>query len=89
MKRLLLTTALLAAVGATPAMASLLTREVFDGATLVDTVTSTTGVLNLSTSDANFSEISATVVGVPLVGNPDLSSVTLNVKSANGRGRTS
>ena len=82
MKRFLLTTALLGAVGATPAMASLLTLEVFDGATLVDTVTSTTGVLNLSTSDANFSEISATVVGVPLVGNPDLSSVTLNVKSA-------
>lgn len=64
------------------AKADLLTTEVFDGATLIDTVTSASGSLNLSTTDANFSTISATVVGVPQIANPDLSSVTLNVQSA-------
>lgn len=81
MRKLLLASAFLAAL-TVPGAAQSLHLEVFDGATLVDSITSTTGVFNLNTTDANFSTISVTGVGVPLVANPDLSTVTLDVKSA-------
>jgi PEP-CTERM motif len=82
MKTVLLTTALGALIAAGPALAQQLHLEVFDDGTLVDSVTSTTGTFNLSTTDANFSVITVTGVGVPTVANPDLSTVTLDVKSA-------
>jgi hypothetical protein len=75
-------------LSATPPLAQQLHLEVFDGTTLVDSVTSTTGIINLSTTDTNFSEISFTGVGSPLVSNPDLSTVTLNVKSASAGSHT-
>lgn len=81
MRQLLLGAALLAAA-TVPSAAQSLHVEVFDGATLVDSVTSSSGTFNLSTTDTNFSEISVTGVGAPIVKNPDLSTVTLDVKSA-------
>lgn len=83
MRRLLLATTILAATAA-PAAAASLDIEVFDGATLIDTVTSNSGVANLSTTDANFSSIDVTATGSPVVANPDLSTVELNVLGSGG-----
>lgn len=80
MRQVLLGATLLAA--ATAPGAAALDIEVFDGATLVDSVTSVSGSATLSTTDANFSEIGVVATGVPLLPNADLSTVTLNVKSA-------
>lgn len=80
MRTLLLATTFLAA--ATIPSVAALDIEVFDGATLVDTVTSVSGSAVLSTTDANFSEIGVVATGVPIIPNADLSTVTLNVKSA-------
>lgn len=82
MRSLFLAATILAA--ATIPSAAALDIEVFDGATLVDTVTSVSGSAVLSTTDANFSEIGVVATGVPLLPNADLSTVTLNVKSASG-----
>jgi PEP-CTERM motif len=81
-KMLMMGVATMALLVAQHSVAQQLHIEVFDGASLVDSVTSTTGTVNLSTTDANFSEISFTGVGAPIVADPDLSTVTLNVKSA-------
>jgi hypothetical protein len=88
MKKVLLGTVGAALLAAMPVAAQQLHVEVFDGATLVDSVTASTGVVNLSTTDANFSEISFTGVGVPTIKNPELSTVTLNVKSATAGSHT-
>lgn len=81
MNRFLLTTALLASL-ASPAAAAQLNIEVFDGATLVDSVTSVDGIANLSATDVNFASIDVTATGAPIVPNADLSTVELNVKGA-------
>jgi hypothetical protein len=75
-------------MGVSPLAAQQLHVEVFDGVTLVDSVTSTTGTINLSTTDANFSVISFTGAGAPVVANPDLSTVTLDVQSATAGSHT-
>lgn len=87
MRKMLLASAFLAAA-TVPGATQTLELQVLDGSTVVDTVSSSSGNLNLNTSDANFSTISATVVGVPQIANPDLSSVTLNVKSATAGSHT-
>lgn len=83
MRNLLLATTFLAA-SAVPSAAAQLNVEVFDGATLVDSVTSVSGVANLSTTDANFASIDVTATGSPIIANPDLSTVELNVLGAAG-----
>jgi hypothetical protein len=84
MHRLLLTTALLAAIGVSPAQATL-QIEVFDNGTLIDNVTGiTTGAASLTTNDANFANITVNAQGSPILPNADLSSVTLDASAAAG-----
>lgn len=87
MKRLFLVSTALA-LSIVPAMSSLLTIEVFDGAALVATNTSVTGTANIATFDPNFSSIIVGAVGAGLVPFADLSSVSLNVKSRTTGART-
>jgi len=73
---------------ATPAAAApILQVQIFDNGVLVpgSTLSSSTGQIGLTTlSDANFSNISFSVQGVPLLPNPDLSSITLAATSSGG-----
>jgi hypothetical protein len=64
------------------AHSALLTIDVFDGAALVDTVTSASGVANLATTDANFADITVNSSGSPVLPGADLSTVTLDVKGS-------
>jgi PEP-CTERM motif len=75
----------LAALG-TPAKAAVLEVQVFDGATQIGpTVTSTTGIIPGTTvSDSNFSAITFSAEGVPILGNPDLSTITLDATASGG-----
>lgn len=81
MRNLLLATTFLAA-SAVPSAAAVLHIEVFDGVSLVSSVTSVSGSASINTFDSNFSDITVGATGVPLVPNADLSSVSLNIKSA-------
>jgi hypothetical protein len=84
MNKLLLTAALLAAFGASPARATL-QIEVFDNGTLIDNVTGiTTGAASLTANDANFANITINAQGSPILPNADLSSVTLDASAAAG-----
>lgn len=83
-KALLASTAVASLVAlATPAWAvPQLQIEIKDGATIIATSPlSSAGTVGLSTSDANFSSITVTAQGVPILGNPDLSTVTLDATS--------
>jgi hypothetical protein len=84
MHKLCLTAALLAAIGATPAHATL-QIEVFDNGSLIDNVTGiTTGAASLTANDANFANITINAQGSPILPNADLSSVTLDATAATG-----
>jgi hypothetical protein len=84
MNKLVLSTALLAAIGATPAHATL-QIEVFDNGSLIDNITGvTTGAASLTASDANFANITIAAQGSPILPNADLSSVTLDASAAAG-----
>lgn len=78
MKSLLLASTIFVSLSM-PAAAALLTVEVFDNTTLVDTETSSTGALSIATHDAVFSDISVDVAGPPLLPFANLSSTTLDV----------
>ena len=82
MKALLFASVATLVLAATPAKAALLTIDVFDNSTLVDTITSTSGIANLAATDANFSDITVNASGSPVLAGADLSTVTLDVKSA-------
>ena len=72
---------------ATPAIAAPeLEVQVFDnGVQVGPTVTSLTGVIPGTTfSDANFSSITFSAEGVPVLANPDLSTVTLDATASSG-----
>lgn len=84
MHKLLLTTAFLAAIGASPAKAATLGIEVFDSGILIDSVTGVTGAASLTASDANFANITINAQGSPILPNADLSSVTLDATAALG-----
>lgn len=63
----------------------LLSVKVFDGASLVGSASNVSGgVLNLTGSDSNFASFNVSVLGIPLIPSPDLSSTTLDVKSKGG-----
>src|SRR5580700_4932562 len=82
MNKLLLTAALLAAFGASPARATL-QIEVFDNGTLIDNVTGiTTGAASLTANDANFANITINAQGSPILPKADLSSVTLDATTS-------
>jgi hypothetical protein len=84
MHRLLLTTAVLAAIGAGPAKATL-SIEVFDNGTLIDNITGiTTGAASLTANDANFANITINAQGSPILPKADLSAVTLDATAAAG-----
>jgi hypothetical protein len=84
MNKLLLSAALLAAFGASPASATL-QIEVFDNGALIDNVTGiTTGAASLTANDANFANITVAAQGSPILPNADLSSVTLDATAAAG-----
>jgi hypothetical protein len=84
MNKLLLSVALLAAIGASPARATL-QIEVFDNGALIDNVTGiTTGAASLTANDANFANITIAAQGSPILPNADLSSVTLDASAAAG-----
>lgn len=85
MKRWLLGVAFIAAIGTTPASAGILGIEIFDNATLVDSLSGeTTGTASLSSSDANFSNITVDVQGSPVLPHADLSTVTLDATASTG-----
>jgi hypothetical protein len=70
---------------ATPAKADVIEVQVFDNGVLVagSNVSSTTGVIPGTTvSDANFSSITFSAQGVPVLGNPDLSTVNLDATAS-------
>ena len=72
---------------ATPAMAvPELEIQAFDnGVQIGPTVTSTTGVIPGTTfADSNFSSITFSAEGVPVLGNPDMSTVTLDATASSG-----
>lgn len=82
MHKLLLTTAILAA-SAVPSAAGILGIQIFDNATLIDSVSGeTTGTADLVTSDANFANIVVSVQGSPVVPRADLSTVTLDASTS-------
>jgi hypothetical protein len=84
MHRLLLASTLLAAIGASPAQATL-QIEVFDNGALIDNVTGiTTGAASLTANDANFANITIAAQGSPILPNADLSSVTLDATAEAG-----
>jgi PEP-CTERM motif len=84
MHRWLLGAAFLAAIGSTPAGATL-QIEVFDNGTLIDNVTGiTTGAASLTANDANFANITINAQGSPILPNADLSSVTLDATAGVG-----
>lgn len=84
MNRWLLGAAMIAAIGATPASAEL-GIEVFDNATLIDSVSGiVTGNASLTTNDAAFSNVTVNVQGAPILPHADLSTVTLDATSAAG-----
>ena len=80
-------TALLSA-GAACANPSLLYIEVFDGATLIAGGTTGVGggvdnaISNIS--EGNFTSISVSALGIPVLPSPDLSSTTINARSGTG-----
>lgn len=82
MKSLLL--AALLSTAALPASAAVLTVEVFDNGTLIDTVSSVSGAATLSASDGTFSNITVAAQGSPILPRADLSSVTLDATAAPG-----
>lgn len=82
MKRVILAGALLAAVGAHPAKATL-SIEIFDNGTLIDNITGvTTGAASLTSNDANFANITVNAQGSPILPKADLSSVTLDATAS-------
>src|SRR5580698_4826704 len=84
MHKLLLSAAMLAAIGVSPAHATL-QIEIFDNGTLIDNVTGiTTGAASLTTNDVNFANITINAQGSPILPNADLSSVTLDATAAVG-----
>jgi hypothetical protein len=84
MHKLLLSAAMLAAIGVSPAHATL-QIEIFDNGTLIDNVTGiTTGAASLTTNDANFANITINAQGSPILPNADLSSVTLDATASAG-----
>jgi len=84
MNKLVLSAALLAAIGAQPAHATL-QIEVFDNGSLIDNITGvTTGAASLTANDANFANITIAAQGSPILPNADLSSVTLDASAAAG-----
>jgi hypothetical protein len=84
MNKLVLTTALLVAIGANPAKATL-QIEVFDNGALIDNISGvTTGAASLVANDANFSNITVAAQGSPILPNADLSSVTLDATAGAG-----
>lgn len=88
MKKVLLSGALLAVFSVSSAMSSMLTIEVFDGASLVGFNSSITGNVSVTTFDSNFSSINVAAAGATLIPFADLSSVSLNVKSRTTGART-
>lgn len=84
MKKLLLGATILAAIGASPAHATL-AIEVFDNATLIDSITGvTSGAVSLTANDTNFANITINAQGSPILPNADLSAVTLDATAAAG-----
>lgn len=84
MKSFLLGSVLLAALPISTAKSSTIVMQVFDGATLLDTVVSTFGSATLTTSDANFSTIHLDASGPPFLPNADLTSTTLDATATGG-----
>jgi|HubBroStandDraft_3_1064219.scaffolds.fasta_scaffold00326_5 hypothetical protein len=85
---LLATTAAMSALASVAPHAAVLTADVFDDGTLIDTVTSSSGALTLNSTDAAFSLINVDATGAPLIPGGDLSTITLNVKNVSAGSRT-
>jgi hypothetical protein len=85
-KILLATTAALGLLAGSASAGILNCSILVDGASIGSCVTSSTGTISFSSATASplFSSISLTADGPPVLPNPDLSSVTLNVSSAAG-----
>jgi hypothetical protein len=84
MNKLILSAALLAAIGVTPARATL-QIEIFDNGTLIDDISGvTTGAASLTANDANFANITVAAQGSPILPKADLSSVTLDATASAG-----
>lgn len=81
MNRFALAAAVFAA-SAAPSAASVLSIEVFDNGTLIDSVSSVSGAATLTASDATFSNITVAAQGSPILPRADLSSVTLDATAA-------
>lgn len=84
MKRLFLSTALLAALSV-PAAAGILGINVLDNGVIIDSLSGiTTGTASLTTSDAAFSNITVNAQGAPVLPLADLSTVTLDATASSG-----
>lgn len=84
MKRLFLSTTLLAAMSI-PAAAGILGINVLDNGTVIDSLSGiTTGTASLTTNDTAFSNITVNVQGAPILPNADLSTVTLDATASSG-----
>jgi hypothetical protein len=86
MKKLLGLAGLVAAIGLSPAHATPLTPtiqiQVYDGTALIGQSSPITGgTATFLTSDASFSSISVSALGIPLLPSPEFSTTTLDVKS--------
>jgi hypothetical protein len=88
MKKLLLSAALGAAAlayGTAANAAATISLQVFDGATLIGSVSGILGgFATVSGSDANFSSFSVTANGVPVVPSPDFATLTIDAQSVSG-----
>jgi hypothetical protein len=72
------------ALSISAANAAVLNLVVFDNGSLIGSATSSTGVINATFTDADFSEIHIQVTGVPIIPAPDFGTVTTDVSTATG-----
>lgn len=90
MKRLLLAAAAVAALLSTAGVANAtpqMSIEIFDGATLIGSSLNVSGGgIGLTASSANFSIVSVSALGVPVIPTPDLSSTNLSATTTSGHG---
>jgi hypothetical protein len=84
MRRFLLASTFLAAIGVAPAFSQTLHVEIFDDSTLIGQGTSSTGTLTVLGSDTNFKTVQITADGPPVLPAADLSTDTLSASTATG-----
>lgn len=73
------------AYGTAPNAAATISLEIFDGATLIASVSNVSGgFATVAGNDANFSSVSVSANGVPVIPSPDFGSVTIDTQSVSG-----